>query len=308
MRITEYRKALALGQKECARCRSHGCSPYLPVLSEILAAEETCGEVSLGLVDLPLEVVVGTKFAGRSKSFSHSFLPLMEEDTEFAAKWMALCHTHMEEGIQDPIQVYEYMRTFYVQEGHKRVSVLRYFDAVTVPAYVTRILPVQDESRGSRLYYEFVDFYQLTGINYLWFSGYGRFARLQAAVGKPPEAVWTEEERRDFFSFYLRFSSVYGDKGTSELTGYLTTGDALLIVLELFGYEPVKDCTASELRTKFLLLREVFTAQPDWESGVKKLLQWLSQPVRAVTDPVRAALRPDGRARRPRTPPRGGGE
>ena len=38
---SEYRKALAMGQKESRLCQAKGGSPYLPVLEEILSAEET---------------------------------------------------------------------------------------------------------------------------------------------------------------------------------------------------------------------------------------------------------------------------
>ena len=59
------------------------------------------------------------------------------------------------------------MNRFYVLEGHKRVSVLKYFDAVSIPAVVTRILPTPNDSVESKIYYEFLEFYHYTGINYL---------------------------------------------------------------------------------------------------------------------------------------------
>ena len=54
----------------------------------------------------------------------------MPEDTEFAAKWAGLCAAHLsDEGIRDPIKCYEYLGNFYVQEGNKRVSVLKSYEA-----------------------------------------------------------------------------------------------------------------------------------------------------------------------------------
>lgn len=153
MYLEDYRKARQLGQKEARTSQARGASPYLPVLDEILSAEDTCGEVSLGLIEIPIELIVGTRSAGRSQCFSHSFYPLMGEDSEFAHKWVALCKAHMTDGIADPIKVYEYMHTFYVVEGHKRVSVLRYFGAVSIPAEVTRVLPARDGSKASDIYY-----------------------------------------------------------------------------------------------------------------------------------------------------------
>ena len=185
----------------------------------------------------------------------------MEEDSEFAHKWISLCKAHMEEGISDPIKVYEYMHTFYVVEGHKRVSVLHYFGAVSIPAEVTRVLPAKDGSKASNIYYEYVDFYQLSQINYLWFSGTGRFTRLQEAVDKGPKDVWTEDERRKFFSFYTQFSALYGDKSAKELSTRLTVADAMLLYLEFFGYDQVKNFTQSELKDGFLQLHKAFSVK-----------------------------------------------
>ena len=48
------------------------------------------------------------------------------------------------------------MGRFYVQEGNKRVSVLKYFDAISIPSYVTRIIPAREDTPESRIYYEFL--------------------------------------------------------------------------------------------------------------------------------------------------------
>ena len=261
MYAEEYRKARQMALKEAKLCQSRGGSPCLPVLDEILAEEETCGEVDLGLVDIPVELIVGTRTAGRSQASSRSFLPLMEEDSEFAHKWMSLCGAHLNEGITDPVKVYEYMHTFYVAEGNKRVSVLRYFGAVNIPAEVTRILPLKNDSKASRIYYEYVDFYRLSGVNYLWFSMPGRFPRLQEAVGKAPDEAWTKEERQVFFSVYTGFSALYGDKSAHELAGRMTVGDALLLYLDTFGYDTVKGYSQTEMKEGFLQLRQAFSVK-----------------------------------------------
>lgn len=263
MYLEDYRKARQIGLKENKLFQSKGGSPCLPVLDEILAEEQTCGEVNLGLADIPMELIVGTRSAGRSQAFSRNFMPLMVEDSEFAHKWTTLCKAHMEEGITDPIQVYEYMHTFYVAEGHKRVSVLRYFGAVNITADVTRVLPAKDGSKASRIYYEYVDFNRLSGVNYLWFSGVGRFARLQEALGKAPDEVWSEDDRKKFFSFYIRFSTLYGDKSAKDLAGRMTTGDALLLFLDIYGYDQVKNYTQTELKEGFLQLHQAFSIKKD---------------------------------------------
>ena len=92
-------------------------------------------------MEIPLFLVVGTKTKGRQGAFAPDFMPAMEPDSEFASKWEALLQSQYEEGIRDPILVYEYMRRFYVLEGNKRVSVSKYVGGTTILAEVHRILP-----------------------------------------------------------------------------------------------------------------------------------------------------------------------
>ena len=124
----EYAKALKEGLKEYKECTQKEMDGNPAVLDEILEeiSAENC--VSVGLVDIPIQRIVGTKSAGRVSAFTPSFRPLLEPETEFALKWINLCAAHLgEEGIQTPIECFEYLGIFYVQEGNKRVSVLRHF-------------------------------------------------------------------------------------------------------------------------------------------------------------------------------------
>ena len=289
----EYVRALTLGQKELRACHAKGIPPYLPVLDDLLAGTESCGEVNLGLTDVPIELVVGTKSAGRQRAFTRSFLPLLEEDSEFAAKWVSLCQAHLSEGIRDPVQLYEYLHCFYVKEGHKRVSVLRYFGAVTIPATVTRILPAKNDSPESRIYYEFLDFWQRSGINFLWFGREGSFARFQAAMGKREDETWSPEERRDFFSFYLRFSAACEFKGPVQACA-AAVGDSILMALSQWDYPQLRDCPEGELKARAVKVKEALAAQIraacEADPAKKSALQLLIQPIKVVTTPMRAML------------------
>lgn len=103
----------------------------------------------------------------------HRTYALLEPDTEFAGKWSNLCDAHLEEGIHTPIIAYEFLNKFYVQEGNKRVSVLKYFDAVRIAGTVTRLVPERNDSLENRIYYEFLDFYKLSKVNDVHFSRLG---------------------------------------------------------------------------------------------------------------------------------------
>lgn len=213
-----YREALKQGQKEKRRLVSQGHYPYLPVLEEMVSKERLNSGVRLGIMNIPSEFLVGTKTAGRTNSFAANFMPLLDENTEFALKWKSLCQAHLGEGIREPVKVYEYMNRYYVQEGNKRVSVLKFFGAVSIPAQVIRIMPPKGEDKELKLYYEFLDFYNCTKINYIEFSKEGSYVKLQKIVGKDAQEKWTEEENSIFRANYYYFKQVYEAMGAVGLT------------------------------------------------------------------------------------------
>ena len=180
----EYQEALKRGKKEQKICLSTGRFPYLPVLDEILLHQEIQTEQNRGLVNVPLDHVVGTSTKGRTYAFAANFMPILDETSEFAYKWAHLADAQMVEGIRDPIVVYEFMNRFYVVEGNKRVSVLKYFGADSVPALVTRKLPKYSEEYDVKLYYEFLKFEEATGLNTIEFTRLGKADQLLEAVGE----------------------------------------------------------------------------------------------------------------------------
>lgn len=245
--LEEYDKAYKLGKKDYQARMMRGEKPTLKVLDEILPARGTCSEVSLGLVQIPMEQIVGTKTEGRSSAFSGNFMPILRNNTEFAYKWASLGHSHVNEGIREPIKAYEYMNQFYVEEGNKRVSVLKFYDAVSVPGFVTRILPPRTEEKENKIYYEFVDFYELSGVNYIWFSRQGSFGKLQSLLGKGPKEHWSDEDKLTFSSVYSRFTLEFEAAGGKKLS--ITPGDAFLAFLTVYGYPAICSKTVSELKT-----------------------------------------------------------
>ncbi len=242
----EYGKAYRMGKKDYQSRMLRGVKPTLQVLDDIMPEKGAYSEYPLGLVQIPIDQIVGTKTVGRSSSFAGNFMPILREESEFAAKWSSLSTCHVEEGIRDPIKAYEYMNKFYVEEGNKRVSVMKFFGVVSIPGEVIRIIPKRTEEKENKIYYEFMDFYQLAKINYIWFTELGSFARLQEAVGKKPGEVWTDEDRLRFSASYTRFNAEYQAKGGSKLK--ITPGDAFLSFITLYGYDAIDEKTASELK------------------------------------------------------------
>ena len=242
----DYSKAFKLGKKDYQARMLRGEKPILQVLDDILPERDAYSEMPLGLVQIPIEQVVGTKTVARSSSFAGNFMPILRESSEFAAKWARLSDSHVEEGIREPIKAYEYMHKFYVVEGNKRVSVMKYFGAVSIQGHVTRIVPKPTDSKENKIYYEFMDFYQVAPINYIWFTREGSYDKLQEAVGKAPEERWTEEELLEFSSVYTRFSAEYKAKGGGKLN--IALGDAFLAFITLYDYDVIAQKTTSELQ------------------------------------------------------------
>ena len=165
-----YRQARKRGEQERRRAISQSEHPYLTDLDS-LVAQLPCGQrENIGLRDIPLEMVVGTVTKGRQSAFSCNFMPLLPWNTEFARKWSNLYDIQISEGYRDPIIVTEFMHRFYVQEGNKRVSVLKFLDAPTVSAKVTRLYPGKWDSVESRLYGEFCAFWYVCPLYEIEFS------------------------------------------------------------------------------------------------------------------------------------------
>ena len=156
----EFNEALRLGQKEYKEASAAGKRKHPLVLEELLQ-DLTESVVDVGLVEIPAERIIGVKAAGRVSAFSAGFRPLLDQKTEFGAKWINLCEAHLgETGITDPILCYEYLGDFYVQEGNKRGSVLRQFGAPRIAGNVKRVLPAKSEEPRSQAYYEFLDYFK----------------------------------------------------------------------------------------------------------------------------------------------------
>ena len=245
MSMLDYEKAYKLGKKEYQKRLMEGKRPTLKVLDEILPSRGSYSEVPLGLVQIPLDQVVGTKTDSRSNAFARNFMPILNETSEFAMKWALLCDAQVSEGIREPIKAYEYMNKFYVVEGNKRVSVLKYFGVNVIPGNVTRIIPKPTDELENKIYYEFLKFYELSKINYIWFSELGSFTELQEVVGKKPNEVWTEEECLEFKSLYTKFDMEYVDKDRDKAP---TVGDAFLKFVKIHGYQEACELTPAELK------------------------------------------------------------
>ena len=265
--LDEYSQALRLGQKEYRELLMANKNPHPEVLDELLPEVSTESVVSVGLVDIPTERIVGTKTAGRITAFTATFRPLLEQKSEFGTKWVSLCKAHLgDTGITDPIECFEYLGNFYVQEGNKRVSVLRHFDAPRIPGNVRRVLPARSEEPRIKAYYEFLDFYKVTRLYTVQFRRPGDYARLLSYLGKRSDEVWTEEERRTFNSYYHYFLEAFQSLHTRD---NVLPEEALLLWLKLYPFQELGRQSAAQLKQSLIALRDDVIANARKEEAVK---------------------------------------
>ncbi|MBO5836312.1 MAG: BMP family ABC transporter substrate-binding protein [Oscillospiraceae bacterium] len=269
----EYIRALKAGQKQQKELLSKGLLEYPAVLDSFVSEGDIDHTEDLGLMELPANLIVGTKTAGRITAFTPSFLPLLPVETEFASKWVMLCAAHLsDEGIRDPIVCFEYMGKFYVQEGNKRVSVLRYFDAPRIPGYVTRLLPKKSDDPAVVCYYEFLDFYKDTGIYDVQFRQPGDYGKLLSHLGKAPGEQWTEQEKKTFRANFYYFREAF--EACKGETLNLLPEEALLLWLRVYPFKDLGKLSATRLKKAMSGL---------WENLVT-IAQ--DEPVQVTTEPT----------------------
>ena len=230
--LQQYEYALKKGKREVFHHRVHKTDPYLKVLDDIVDADRL-NTISLGEIDVPANLIVGTKTTGRAVSFSPGFMPLLNEKSEFAAKWINVCNYHLSDtGINEAPKAYEYLGKFYIEEGNKRVSVLKSYGAPFITLDVRRLIPEKNQSQEIALYEEFLEFYKHSRLYSLQFSKPGYYKRFLKYLHMEEDHDWDRRERITLVGFYERLCAELDKKGIHE-----NHADCLVALLEMYTYE-----------------------------------------------------------------------
>lgn len=236
----EYYRSASNGDTSSGYRRKRALRRTLPVLSDLVDQSSIVSTVELGIREIKLDRVLGTFYSGRSNMFAGDFIPIAKMNTEFAYKWISLCGSQIEEGIKEPILVYEYLNYYYVQEGNKRVSVLKYLEAPTIAARVIRLVPAFDEnSFDISIYYAFLDFFDLTDYEDIWFRNPSCFESMIAFMDQTDD----KESYKDYLkTYYVRFRRHLKKLALKlEECHALTTGDIFLGYCRMFGIEDLDE-------------------------------------------------------------------
>ncbi len=259
--MDDYSRAWHMGESRYRKDITFGRYPYLTALDDMVKPEDIVAEHALGLMEIPVDDIAGTKTHGRQESFASNFMPLLPPKSEFSVKWSALYDSAVQEGIRDAILVYEYMGRFYVQEGNKRVSVSHYNGSVSILADVIRLLPQRTDEKINRIYFEFVDFFKVSGIYGIRFSEEGSYQKLCQVLGLSMEEPWTPEQRQNLKADFFRFAECFLRKGGGRLD--ITRGDAFLMYLRIYGARSIEHSATQEIQQNLNGIWNEFLKEPE---------------------------------------------
>ena len=235
-----YRKAHKNGKRSVRKMVRQGSDPYLLSLDSVVNDDMIADRVSLGVMDIPTEAIVGVATPDKRELYSHDFLPLSNPDTDFSTKWCKLYWYYLgNKGIRCPISCYEYMGKFYILDGIKRVSIATCHGVPTITASVVRLMPRETEKPEIQQYYEFLKAFEKTGLYQIEFSLPGSFDKFQQAMGFDLEHQWNEEDRLEFLFNWPLFKHAFEE----AFGGYLkiTPADAFLVLLEDHPFEKLRE-------------------------------------------------------------------
>lgn len=236
---TKYSQVHGLAKRAVRRAEKEGIEVYPRELKYDLDKGKVANTVELGVISIPVNRIIGTSVFDEKDLYSPDFLPLASESSPFAEEWYQLYMDYLtDKGWDSPIRCFEYLGKFYVQDGKKRVSVLKAHGASTTDAIVTRIMPVKSEEEEVVRYFEFLQDYEKTGLYQVAFTQTGCFAKLQAALGHTEDYVWNDTDRYGFLFNLLPVEYALRRAFNGELN--ITAADALIVLLEEYSYNEVR--------------------------------------------------------------------
>lgn len=234
-----YRKANNAAKKEVKKKTKQNTDPYLKSLSSFLKEDMISEKISLGVMNIPTDKIVGIVTTEGKDMYTSDFMPLPAPDGDFSSKWCKLYWYYLSnKGVRCPITCYEYLGEFYILDGMKRVSIAKCHGVPNITASVTRLLPVKTGAPEIQRYYDFLNVFEKTGLYEVAFSKPYSFERFQKALGFDPEHVWNEEDRLEFLFNWHVFEYAFHEAYSGYLT--ITPADVFLVLLDEHPYEKLR--------------------------------------------------------------------
>lgn len=285
-----YARARKSALAETARREEAGLDPTLPVLDPYLKNFQVVSRQVLREYEIQVSNIVGTVHASRTEAFAFNFMPLLAENSEFAAKWMNLYTSAMEEGLRDPITVYEVYGRFFVEEGNKRVSVTKALGNPLIRARITELILDPKGMEDGDLYEAYLQFRKLTGISTLLMSRKRNYRKLLKLLDVSESHPLSAQRRDDLLALYAQFEGIFVQRAPERTKA--TASDAFLLFLEVFGSDVSRVQTHAEMEKEFDVLLPAIELYPHGLKAAlltasdvserKPILSFLSEPVKAA--------------------------
>ena len=246
--------------------------------ADLLSYEEVRKKLKVGpggvrtLKDIPLDAIVGS--VGRYHDFTRSFLPLLDHADRWARVKLAV--TSM--GGLPPIEVYQIGETYFVRDGHHRVSVARDLEATHIQAWVTEVrsrVPLSPDAEADELILkgEYAGFLQRTHFDELRpeadlsVTVPGQYPLLEEHIGVHRYFMGLEQQREIpyeeavahwYDTVYLPVVQVIRERGIlrefpgrTEADLYLWLAEHRAQLEEELGWQIRPEAAAADLVTRF---------------------------------------------------------
>lgn len=240
--LNEYRALQKKAKKVFLKRKFKRLSPYIDCLDE-LVDDKNCSVVNLGIIEVPSDLIIGTKTVARKYSFAYGFLPLLKDTSEFCNKWVRVCNYHMSDnGITEAPEAIEYLGKFYIVEGNKRVSVLKCFGAPYIALNIKRLIPNNIDSLSYTSYRHFLEYYKFSHLYIIQFHKAGYYKKFVRLLGFEPDYSWSKQDQYRVVGLYERV--------ICYLKKYNITynyADVFYSLIELYGFNELAKYTDKEL-------------------------------------------------------------
>ncbi|MBO4937461.1 MAG: hypothetical protein J6C98_00465 [Oscillospiraceae bacterium] len=234
-----YQQANALAM----RCQAKAVKNKLPTspvaLNTLIDNNEISCRQDLGVIDIPTNLIAGVAEATeKSILYTKELLPVSTPHSEYADAWRDIYLQYFRGGgVAGQIQCHEYLGKFYIIDGLKRASVVKFLKKPTISAHVIRMMPNKTGARAVQLYYDFLFQFRLTGMYQLQFTQEGFFEKFQKALGKESGEKWTDDDRCRFFAVWCIVEDAF--RKSYEECLHITAADALVVLLEKYSFEQI---------------------------------------------------------------------
>lgn len=177
-------------------------------LESVVGQREITKQEDLGLIQIPVNRIIGYIANGEEKYKNDSYL-----------------------------HCFEYLGNFYIHGTPAQVSIINSSGSFVLHAYVTRLIPAYSEEKHIKAYYDFLTYYPLTGMYQIQFTQAGFFEKFQNALGYEVNHKWSIADRSRFMMKWHVIESAFNNAFAQKVG--ITAADAFVVLLEDYSISQI---------------------------------------------------------------------